>query len=535
MKTYKTITKLTVLVLLFALLAACFTGCGKKSAEELIKARIEAFVDAYNSGDIEEALESLDAKTRNAAQATLNLLGAAAGKLTGIDIDLSDLFSLGIMTASGDFMIAEIESIRMIDEENAAATVRMNLDGGEETVYFTMVSDDDDWFIADIDSKKSDAIAALPPEEGEDGGYAIVEATAFSDGIAVVTYWQDGAKCRGMIDTDGNILFSIPQAEKNPDTLTPIGKGGAVICHYDSEEDEYVADSVVNRDGTVVAQLEGNAALLAYGDGLALLYRKEIGISSSDLCGIIDTDGNWALPMTAAEGDGSIQNDGFRNNYYAGDGVFALEKARWYSESDYLLLDSNTGKQAFVTDFQTYDPYFFDGKAYVHLDDLGHVFLHADGTTEECNTGDRSYQAHGNGVVVTEQDNIIYIGDSIVYDKYPDAEPSVSSFTENYWLLSLSTKEYRRFITMLDRNGTEMFEPILIEMGYYADLEYSDDVAIFKREGWLYCILDASGNMVETDYLYMEPFSDGLAPASADGSTWVYVDASGNVVLSEVK
>ena len=108
------------LLLIMVMVSGCFASCKKydeetniplteeeiiaKRNEALITERIETFLTAYNAGDMEAVLECLDAKSRNAFQATLNLLGGLAGAATGVGIDLSDLFSLGVSTAQGDFM-----------------------------------------------------------------------------------------------------------------------------------------------------------------------------------------------------------------------------------------------------------------------------------------------------------------------------------------------------------------------------------------------------------------------------------------------
>ena len=71
------------LILALILLLPCVASCSKEkeevpTTEELIKERIEQFVTAYNDGDMETVLDCLDAKTRNAFQAMLNLLGGLA-------------------------------------------------------------------------------------------------------------------------------------------------------------------------------------------------------------------------------------------------------------------------------------------------------------------------------------------------------------------------------------------------------------------------------------------------------------------------
>ncbi len=156
--------KLLALLLCFVLLLPCFAACKSKDKldqltpptdEELIRERIQTFLVAYNEGDMETVLTCLDAKSRNAMEAMLNLLGGVAGKFTGIGIDLKDLFSLGVAMTEDDFMKLELGEITIIDDENAVAVTTMNLTGaGVNTIYFKMKYEHDGWYISDMTDKE---------------------------------------------------------------------------------------------------------------------------------------------------------------------------------------------------------------------------------------------------------------------------------------------------------------------------------------------------------------------------------------------
>ena len=155
---------LLMISLLLTFLVACKTGDSNTPTtdntvtptnEELIEERIKTFLTAYNTGDMDAVLKCLDAKTRNAFQAMLNLLGGIAGSYAGFDIDLSDLFSLGVNTTSGDFMGLEITSIDIINETTAVATTNMELSGTSMTIYFDMVYENDGWYISDMTDQKT--------------------------------------------------------------------------------------------------------------------------------------------------------------------------------------------------------------------------------------------------------------------------------------------------------------------------------------------------------------------------------------------
>lgn len=147
--------RIIALVLIIVVALGCFASCGEKDdlAQKLIIMRINSFTSAYNSGDMDKVLECLDAKTRNTCQATFNLLGGLAGSFAGFDIDLSDLFSLGISTAEGDYMDLTINNVDVEDSSNATVTATMHLNGVKQKINFIMVYEDNGWYIHDMIEK----------------------------------------------------------------------------------------------------------------------------------------------------------------------------------------------------------------------------------------------------------------------------------------------------------------------------------------------------------------------------------------------
>ncbi len=153
-----------ILVLFFSMIViiSCFASCQMVNEEktpptnqELITEKIETFLTAYNTGDMEGVLQCLDAKTRNALQAMLNIIESIAGSYIGFEINLSDLFSLGVNTTQGDFMGLEITEINIIDSKNANVITIMNLTGVEtQIIYFEMVYEKNGWYIHDMTDHK---------------------------------------------------------------------------------------------------------------------------------------------------------------------------------------------------------------------------------------------------------------------------------------------------------------------------------------------------------------------------------------------
>ncbi len=157
----KHLLKLLSAVLAILTMLTLFVACADKSNnntqptdEELIRKCVQTFITAYNEGDMDTALNCLNAKNRNAMEAILNLLGGAAGSYLGFDIDLKDLFSIGVSVTNGDLMKLNITDVSITSNSNgkmATVTTSMDLAGtGAQTVYFSMVYEHDGWYISDM-------------------------------------------------------------------------------------------------------------------------------------------------------------------------------------------------------------------------------------------------------------------------------------------------------------------------------------------------------------------------------------------------
>ena len=146
----KCVYKIGLAFFLVVILSISCIACGPDN-EELIKERITSFACAYNDGDMDTVLNSLDTETRSTLEAMLNLYNSLLGGLTGFNFDLRDLFTLGVNMTAGDMMELRIEEILVKDQENAIVVAVMDLgDSGEQTVYFIMVYENKGWYIHDI-------------------------------------------------------------------------------------------------------------------------------------------------------------------------------------------------------------------------------------------------------------------------------------------------------------------------------------------------------------------------------------------------
>lgn len=151
---YKFVIVTAALLLCLSSLSACAFF---KSDEELIESRIDAFLNAYNSGDMEAVMECLDSKTRNTLQAVMNIGDNLIGE-TGFNISLSDMFGLGVgMMSDEDILTISDMTINITGDTEATVDVTLGykdvFSENRESAYFTMIKEDNDWFIKNLQSK----------------------------------------------------------------------------------------------------------------------------------------------------------------------------------------------------------------------------------------------------------------------------------------------------------------------------------------------------------------------------------------------
>ena len=140
--------------LVLCLLALSLCSCqlfAPKSDEELIRERVKDFESALNTGDIDAALECMDAKSRNAYNAVFNIGESILGYFIGFDIDMSDVFALAIGLNSGDMFSMKVYNVNITSDTTATvyltATVQMAGEVETEDTTLDMVKEKGGWYI----------------------------------------------------------------------------------------------------------------------------------------------------------------------------------------------------------------------------------------------------------------------------------------------------------------------------------------------------------------------------------------------------
>ncbi len=144
------VTALIIITVAFVLITCFFDF---RTDEEKIEDQINNFVTAYNDGDLEKVLDSLDSRTRNALKSTMNITETLLG--SKMKVKLSDLFSVSVGLVSGEDDILKV-TIDDIDIQDDKATVNVSMTYRDKAndfsdftgeAVFTMVKEDRDWYI----------------------------------------------------------------------------------------------------------------------------------------------------------------------------------------------------------------------------------------------------------------------------------------------------------------------------------------------------------------------------------------------------
>ena len=485
----------------------CLFGCGK-SDEELVRERIDTFVTTYNDGDFDGVLECFDTKTRKTLEATFNLMGGLIGGLTGFSFDLSDFFTLGVAMMDGDVLAIEVSEVS-INGEQAVATAQLGfVDIGKESiedVYITLVKENGDWFIQDM---QEDAPTDIPIDDDNDNDssnssnsstqsdYVISKIYEekegyFIDGHAWVNCVKnDNDSYFAYVDTSGKIKYSEDYSYYA--NVGILGKGGAFVLTDTKLK-------IIGADGTIKGEFEGDYQMKAYGGGYAWVYRDASDISTvSHQYGIVDYNGNWVEPLEN-KGEAGLWD----NVSYVGEGLFAISTdngSYWNRMWSHSILKLTAQGRQTVADLSnvgaedisfnngishivgTYDSVIENGSgSYVVKNNF---ILYADGTYKEIDTPD----LFTGGKALYVVDGYYQITDctkqtptSVTFTKYPASQIKSVEFVGDYGLITISGMDGKDYFTVIDAQGQEQYEPKTYDSEYSVTLLAAGNVLCNNR------------------------------------------------------
>ncbi len=523
-------------LLAMLLLLPCLSACNKEKQptnEELIENRITTFVTAYNDGDMEAVLECLDAKTRNAFQAMLNLLGGLAGSAAGFNIDLSDLFSLGVGITSDDFMQLEVTDITVIDSANAIATTTMDLTGaGKQTIYFIMVYENDGWYIHDMTDEQIGNSINNSNQTGTN--ISVSEINSIYNGNATIKFKMKDKTYSGVINSKGEIVY---YSEESYINWTSIGNGaGFVTTHTDDDKKIF---TLFDENGYKTITVDGDVfdSIIGYGDGMILVYKNTSTITTEEHSyGVLDCNGNWIKPLSAGI---KLPDSGFK---YIGEGVFCASNL---TNFDYILYNTNTKQSFWFEECSIKSRYFVDGVIYVkastrwtpsiyyfydsyesgHSDTPPTYFaFNSDGSIKEIASFDYAYD---NLLISMDSDYMkIFDVDKNDYSEYKNYTSDIIDsvqFDGDFGVIMLKGADRKTYFTVIDKECNQKVAPVVCQSA-----TISDGRIVYKNSDNIYEVMDVNGTILVSKnqgYTNISSYSGGFAKAeNSDGECYIGLD-----------
>ncbi len=520
------------------------TGGANLTNEQIIRNRINEFLTAYNAGDMDAVLDCLDSKSRNAMSAMLDLLGGLAGSQIGFDIDLRDLFSLGIYIESDDFMKLRITDITPVDHTHATATATMDLTGyGTETIFFHMLYENEDWYISDISDKKG----GVNNENNSDDSINITKLNSAD----TVVYTMNNREYAGVINADGEIFYSV---EGDSISWRPVGNGSGYVTYTRNSKTVY---DIVNQEGTVVASFEEGTdidEIIGYGGGLILVYKNTSSISKeSHSYGVIDSKtGDWYKPLR--EGAKLPNPNTFHNSVYEYVGYGTFLKYYYSGNTEHYVLYNSISNMAYYLDNcvlslvngalygQNVGGWLTSGTICCADDpdtyaDLPKYFaLYHNGAYEEIG---EFVMAEGNMIIGLDETEEYYsiknkvTNTSVIYDDFKIDRIDTVEIIDDHVLFGIHGADGKYYSVLIDDSGNACFEPIAVASTYVA---VSGDRMKYKASGSDYfTLMDLDGNIVvpeDQKYISMTFVADGhLIYAKNSVDEVCLLDRNGNPVV----
>ncbi len=355
----------------------------------------------------------------------------------------------------------------------------------------------------------------------------------FSDGVAWITYNDEiGTEQLALIDTSGKILYK----ETNKCVSLPSEMHG--VSYMNDKENNY---KLITKEGNIVANSQDGAfdSVLAYGDGLALVYKFSGPKDSKHLYGVIDNNGQLILDYmefskkTIAE--------------YMGCGIFAIELS---DRTLWAIVNCNTGSHIFIgTKYLSSLPKFVNNSAYFTpnyyifenpFDSLLQAtqmsYCRLDTNFNISTTSEFQYSS--NSLLVTFDGgygNPISIINPKTNNKYTldyNTTQLISlEYVDNLGLLKIKAADNNTYFTLLDTQGKEQFDPIV----YNGTVNYADKKVVYKINE-IYNIIDIKGNVLSEnlEYTTINEFSEDIAVAITTFDEYCFINSKGKKVLQDI-
>ena len=296
------------------------------------------------------------------------------------------------------------------------------------------------------------------------------KAQPFSEGLAWVVYMD----CSTLINKEGEIIY---QGDDQYSYCSPVSDGA---CYYSSSK----GGAIIDKDGNVLYQTADGEKILGYGDGKYLVYRLVTGFDKHDgSIGTIDKNGNETtefVPVDEADNYTVLESSDRWN--YLDDGLF------YEADSEYpLVFDTTNGKfrnnvyRGGVWYFSIDENYKTEnGKIWLYNGKGLTIFdMHAWEPVEEVNS---SFEKEQQIVIASDRFGKTGMVDYVYYDLngekiadvslYPDKVEERGEFTDAGCAYLLLSDNSGRYITYVNKNGEQQFEPLTVGTQYAVNGDY---------------------------------------------------------------
>lgn len=553
----KLIASLLILVLLIGVLASCGGDGGSGSGdggdgggsgnsgiptiteEDKIRATVTGFTAAYNDGNWDEMMKYLDPITRSILEGVIDIAGDF------VDIDLRDVFTIGVNVLGAGFGDLTFVEIKRTSDTDATVTVEMTSPDYPPTlIYFIMVQQKGSWLIRDMTNVK-------PADELDPDGKPIIKdpcPSDFIDGLTIVrsgelfsTYWA-------VINTKGETVYETAYGTEDglfDHTWTNMGGGaGFSVKKY---HDNTVVEEIINANGEVVFSSNGDDYdfITAYGGGYVVVYKNVSTITTSaHTYGIIDAKGQWKMPMTEIYYQGGIE--------YVGEGMFHLPGK--------AFINAETG-EIISTTISVYDRTFQNGAMRIYgndgedtiLSDSGewvslprNYVLYTDGSYTALANCLEEYAYYTNDdTVVIERDGRYYtvnvldftdegeiLKSNMLEEFTSEHARGFEFFGKDYAVLEIYGADQNKYVTLVDKEANILFDPVCIG-DYDVSVEYSDGVIICSGYRKIFALNESGEIIISEDagFISICAFDNGIALAITNDGKNVFINKTGEIII----
>lgn len=366
----------------------------------------------------------------------------------------------------------------------------------------------------------------------------------FTGGAAWLCYSDDTTDSRYiLINSSGKVVFKQTSQQLRPKNFS----GG--IGYYIDENDDYF---LMNSTGKIIgSSVNGNFdSVLAYGDGMALVYKNEGNVSiSKNMYAVIDKNGNYVSEYS----DWGFEPSA---SAYLGDGMFIVQTVVYDSSSNqkFYVYSSNAKNEI---------KYYY-GKAYIDNEwsyykvsrnqdnlysegNVSHQFFRLDkkGNVQAVDRFD--YATDGMLVVQNHIDEYVTVTDCKTNQTYQITEygsgqvgyvPPTGLTTKeknefavmyngDYGVIMIIGKDGKQYFTLINRKGEVQFDPILCE-----NAKYSEGIIVIKNNDGTHSLANEKGEIYLNGLNYKEvtPFENGVARAKNYNDKYCYINTKGQII-----